>query len=405
MNVLHVIPSMAARVGGTVTYVAESCLALNARGVTTTIFTTDQGHAPTIRLRRRATIADLPPEARPLDVHLFRSSWPYKLVNSPALGTALNERVSEFDLVHIHNLFLYPQFSAARACRRRGVPYIVSLHGALDPYLRRRGRLRKGLTDLLWQRRMLECATAIHVLTDEERRMVADITPEVPRVVVSGGVNTGRFKHLPDGGSFRARFLDEPLAPLVLYVGRISHKKGLDILIRALAEVQRRMPSSRLAIVGPDDEGLTTMLRSVARRAGVSDRTVFTGPLFDEELKSALAACDVWVLSSHSEGFSIAVIEALAAGVPVVTSPAVNIAAEMAAAHAGLVAELTPEAFALRILEVLTDKDLCAQLRAQGPKFVQRYDWATVGPELVRMYRTVLTLAGRIANPHEPPSN
>ena len=131
-----------------------------------------------------------------------------------------------------------------------------------------------------------------------------------------------------------------------MYLGRISHKKGLDLLIRAFAMVRRDAPTARLAIVGPDDEGLTPELRALAGNEGAAESIVFTGMLSGDAKRAALAAADVWVLPSHSENFGNAVVEALAAGRAAVISPAVNIAAEIEAAGACVVAPLRAEAFA-----------------------------------------------------------
>ena len=306
-------------------------------------------------------------------------------------------RVSQYDIVHIHNLFLFPQFAAARAARRAGVPYIVSLHGALDPYLRTRGRRRKAVNDALWQRRMLEGARAIHLLTDTECQQTADIAPCVPRAVVPSGIVVDRFAGLADGSLFRRRHLDGESGPLVLYLGRISHKKGLGTLLDAFAEVRRTIPSAALAIVGPDDEGLTPGLKQRARRLGLTQGVTFTGPLYDKELQSALAACDAWVLPSHTENFGIAVIEALAAGCPVICSPGVGVAGAMANAEAGLIVQRDPSSVAAAIRRVLTEEGLADSLRARGREHARLYDWRSIGTRFADLYEgcgRVLTSAG-----------
>ncbi len=391
VRVLHVIPSLAARVGGTATFVLDTCLTLEAHGISTSIFATDQGHAPTTRLTSRMTAGDLASCMRSLDVTLFTSRWPHRLAYSPELSAALEKEVARFDIVHIHNLFLFPQFAAARAARRAGVSYLVSLHGALDPYLRKRGRVRKAFNDALWQTRMLEGARAIHLLTEVEKQQTADIAPNVPRAVVPSGIFVENFATPVDPSLFRRAYLGGGSGPLVLYVGRISHKKGLDILVEAFAAVHHAFPRSRLAIVGPDDECLTPGLQARARRHGIADQVIFTGPVYGDELRSALAACDAWVLASHTENFGIAVVEALAAGCPVISSPGVGVASAMAKARAGLVVELDPSAFARAISSVLGDKVLARRLRTRALKHAQLYDWRTVGDRFTRLYEDLLS--------------
>lgn len=392
MRVLQVIPSLASRTGGPAMSVVESSLALRRCGVDVTILATDMAEAASARRHVRATLADMPPGAGDLDVRLFPSRWPYRLAFSPAMYRALRAEVQGYDVVHIHSLFLFPQFAAYRAASGAGVPYVVSPRGALDPYLRQRGRSVKVVAEWLWQGAMLTHAAALHLTSGEEARLTADVAPRVARHVVSNGIRCADYSKLPSGQEFRHRYLDGSDEPVVMYLGRLSHKKGLDILIRAFAIARRDTPPCRLAIVGPDDEGLTPELAALARREGVAERVVFTGMLSGIEKLDALASAGVWALPSHTENFGNAIVEALAAGRATVISPAVNIAAEIAASDAGIVAPLTAEAFGAEIAALLRDDVRRAALGARARTFARRYDWSIVGPRLAEMYAQV---AGR----------
>jgi glycosyltransferase involved in cell wall biosynthesis len=392
MRVLHVIPSLASRTGGPATSVVESSLALRRCGVDVTIFATDMAEAASARTHVRATLADMPPGARDLDVRLFPARWPYRLAFSPAMFRALRAEVRRYDVAHIHSLFLFPQFAAYRAASGASVPYVVSPRGALDPYLRQRGRSVKVVAERLWQGAMLTHAAALHLTSGEEARLTSDVAPRVVRHVVPNGIRCADYSELPSGQEFRRRYLGGSGEPVVMYLGRLSHKKGLDILIRAFALVRRDVPACRLAIVGPDDEGLTAELVALARREGVAERVVFTGMLSGVEKLDALAAAGVWALPSHTENFGNAVVEALAAGRATVISPAVNIAPEIAASGAGIVAPLRAEAFGAEIAALLRDDARREALVVRAREFARRYDWSIVGPRLAEMYAQV---AGR----------
>lgn len=397
MKVLQVIPNLAARTGGPPVAVVESSLALARCGVDTTIFATDLAEAASAPSHARLAPGDLPQGAESLDVRLFPVRWPQRLAFSPALWRAVHEQAPRYDVVHIHSLFLFPQFAAYRAARAAGVPYVVSARGTLDPYLRRRNRQLKAINDVLWQRAMLAGAAALHMTSDEEARLLRDVAPGVPRAVIPNGIRWPDYQALPPGQEFRARFLDGHDGPVVMYLGRLSHKKGLDVLVRAFAAVRREVPHARLAIVGPDDEGLTPELAALAAREGVADAVTFAGMVRGRDKLAALAAADVWALPSHSENFGIAVAEALAAGRSVVVAPGVNIAPDIAAASAGVVCELTAEAFAASTASLLRDDVGRARYGQAGREFARRYDWGAVGPQLAAMYEDATSARRRAA--------
>jgi glycosyltransferase involved in cell wall biosynthesis len=173
---------------------------------------------------------------------------------------------------------------------------------------------------------------------------------------------------------------------VILFLGRVTQKKGVDVLIRSFARV-RAAQDARLVIAGPDDEGLLPSLERLVAELRLAEDVLFLGPVYGEDRLAALATADVWALSSHTENFGIAVAEAMAAGCAVVISPQVNIADEVGAADAGVIAELSPEAFGQALLDLLQAEERRSQLRSRAREFVRRYDWNAVAPELLRMYQ------------------
>jgi glycosyltransferase involved in cell wall biosynthesis len=393
LRVLHVLPSLAVRVGGPALTAAGSALAVRSHGVEVTIFATDMARAVTARRHRAVRAEELPPEVAELDVHLFPVRLPHRLAHSPELGRALARSVTSYDVVHIHSLFLYPQFAAFRHAASNGVPYIVSPSGALDPYLRRRSAFLKTMTDALWQRKMLDGAAALHYKTAEEARLVADLRLIAPARVVPNGLRCADYAVLPPAEPFRAAV--GARGPVVLALGRLSWKKGLDVLIRAFAVARKRVVAATLVIAGPDDEGLASGLRHLAHREGVGDDVRFVGLLLGRKKLEALAATDVWALPSYTENFGLAVVEALAAGRAVVVSDAVNLAPAIQAAGAGRVAPAEPGPFGDALTELLLSDDERARLGSAGRRFAARYDWGSVGAEFADLYRFASGSDGR----------
>jgi glycosyltransferase involved in cell wall biosynthesis len=295
----------------------------------------------------------------------------------------------------VHSVYLHPVVAAFRACRRSGTPYLVSPHGSFDPWHRNQRRGRKGLAHLVWLDRMLRGAAALHFATAEEARLAADLAPQVSRVIVPAGLDLAAFRDLPAADDFRTRYLNGCPGPVVLNIGRLSEKKGHDVLVEAFSIAARDRTDARLVLVGPDDEGLQARLSELAAESGIRDRIVFTGMLRGKEKLGALAAADVWALPSATENFGVAVIEALAAGVPTIVSPAVNVAADLAAAGAGVVCERTPEAFGRELVALLDDDERRRSLSRRGREFAKRFDTPALAPRWAQVYASIAEKGGR----------
>jgi glycosyltransferase involved in cell wall biosynthesis len=336
---------------------------------------------------------ELPPGAHLADVRLFPTAPPRRFATSPSLARALRDEVERFDVVHIHSLWLYPSLVAARAAHAHGVPYVISTHGMLDPYLRRRGRARKGLTQAIWQNRALRRAALLHFTADDEARLAADVVPVGRHAVIPNPIDWESFQDLPDGHVFRRDRLGGHEGPVVLALGRLSRKKAHDVLVRAFARVLEVERTAVLAIVGPDDDGLKPELHALARGIGIGDRVVFTGSVSGPERLGALAAADVFALPSHGENFAVAVVEALAAGVAAVISPGINIAPELGRAHAAVIAEPADEPFAAALLELLSDDSARRSVGERGREFTRGYDRREVAGRFHEAYGSILAHA------------
>src|SRR3989442_10257614 len=143
---------------------------------------------------------DLPvPLAEPqwiegVQIRYFPVQWPRRYVFSPPLAKALKVAIPQYDLVHIHSLYLFSSLAAAHYCQRFGVPYLVQPHGSLDPYLYQRHRGRKRIYELLVERRNLNRAAAIHFTTEEERELTRPLRLEAPGIVAPVGLNLAEYR-------------------------------------------------------------------------------------------------------------------------------------------------------------------------------------------------------------------
>lgn len=276
--------------------------------------------------------------------------------------------------VHVHDL--YPSGAAARRlCARAGLPYVLTVHG-LDLY--------SNLENPRW-RAEVEAAAAgaraiVCVSSSLARDSVAELGVDPGRVVVIPNTyDASRFRYVP------RRPHDGPAR--LLSVGRLSSEKGHDVLLRALAELRRAGTDAELVIVGDGPE--RPRLESLAATLGVSSAVRFEGTVLGEQLREALAAADLFVLPSRSEGFGVVLVEALATGLPVVATRSGGPADIVAPEDGVLVPPDDASALARGIAEAIGRLTEFGR-EAIAERAARRYAPKSVGAQLVRLYRSVL---------------
>lgn len=364
------------RHGGPILAVHGLCRALAARGHAVTVLTTD------VHGEGRLEV----PLGRPVDVDGVKVRYfpvrSRRLYFSPSLGTAAREEMGRCDVVHLHSVFLWPTSAAARAAKRAGVPYVVSPRGMLVPELmRRQGRWRKLAWMLLAERRTLERAAVLHATSELEAADAGRLKLHLPPVlVIPNGVDPNPWDGEEATLSPAVRAMLSG-GPFVLFLGRLSWKKGLDRLIRAMAQV----PGLALAVAGNDEEDLTADLEGLARECDISGRTVFLGPVLGADKAALLHRTLALVLPSLSENFGNVVLEAWAAGRPVVVTPEVGLAAAVRETGAGLVAMADHLDESLRTL--LENPEAACEMGRKGACVAaERFDWGAIAAEMEAAY-------------------
>ena len=392
MRVLHVIPSISPLRGGPSRAVLDMVAALRLQEVDAAILTTNDhgpGLHPDLVTGHWQWHQGVPVLAFP------RWSPPVAALRefafSPALSLWLARHLKQYELLHIHALFSYPSTSAMAQARWAGVPYILRSIGQLSPWSLAQSRGRKRLLLRLIERRNLEQAAALHFTTAAERDEAAVLGLAPPNLVLPLGVRC------PDPLSQSASAPNGSAPVRFLFLSRLHPKKQLENLLDALALLQRQRPEARweLAIAGEGEPRYVAGLQERTRGLGIEARCGWLGFLEGEAKWQALKAADWYVLPSAAENFGIAAVEALAAGTPVILSPEVAVAANVARAGAGLVSASDPEALALTLATALERPSLT--MRASALTLVATdFSWSTIAIQLRDAYRQVLTSsAGR----------
>jgi len=380
VRVLHVTAGLAIESGGPPRVVASLMAPLSRLGIECTVF------APAPRPDAGQLVR---PEAA--DVRLFPPGWLARVWpgHSPQMARELRASVGRFDVVHIHEVWHHPHYAAAVASRRARVPYIISPHGTLAPRALGHKAWKKRVYTAAVQRRLLQGSGVVHAMTEVETQEVRRFRIAAPVAVIPWGIDADKFAALPPPGVFERQHPSVVGKRVVLFMGRLSAVKGLDVLVPAFARAASGRDDLFLVIAGPES-GYGTEVTRLIREAGLSHRSAMVGTLHGEDRLAALAAADVFVLPSYSEGFSVAVLEALAAGRPVVITHNCNFP-EVAACGAGFVVDPEVGQVGDALASILDQPELASQMGARARTLVEEgYTWDRVAGLFVEMYRSVL---------------
>ena len=388
MKILHIGLSLSPRCGGPSVAVTEMTRHQVLKGLDVTVYSTNMDYP--------SGILDVPINAPVMNHgvrhHYFTVQFTPLLVSLP-MAIELRKTIRNYDLLHIHALYRFPTTYAASLCRKYNIPYIVEPHGSLDPYLHKQSAYSvwaKRAYEKMFDLPNLNAASTIRYSSSEEMAKCDFLDLRAPGVVVPHGLDWNRFKRLPSKGGLRKRLglNDEPL---ILFLGRINFKKGLDLLVQAFYEVVEVLDDAVLVIVGPDNNGYAKVVRKWIAARGLSDKVYWQEMLYDDEVLEAYVDADVFVLPSYTENFGLAVVEAMACALPVVISDQVNISSDVSQSAAGMVVRLNGQEIARTIITVLEDKNLATRMGHAGRKLAQdMYAYDHIIDKLTEVYKTII---------------
>ncbi len=375
MRILHVAADLDSRQGGPTAACIGMAKLMARNGHRVRIVTTDRGYVP----------ADLQGLGT-LEIDVLARNWPRFFGTSWAMARRLDEVVPESDVVHLHSLYLFHDWAGAHYCWRHKKPYIVRPHGTLDPYIYQRHRGRKAVAEALFQNRVLQRAAGLHYTAADEWLLARPHARNPRGCVIPIGVDLGSLGELPPRTALRDRFPAIGDRKVVLFFGRLSFKKGVDILVESFAEVARQRSDIFLLLAGPD-EGIRAQAERRIAELGIAPLTLFTGMVAGPDKLAILGGSDVFVLPSQSENFGIAVVEAAACGVPVLISDRVNLWREFQQADAALVAPPEAAAFAAHLRSLLENPDRAREIGRHGAALVRSsFHWEALAGRYEAMY-------------------
>jgi glycosyltransferase involved in cell wall biosynthesis len=300
--------------------------------------------------------------------------------------TDLEAAVRSAEVVHLHGLWQSHTRRGARAARRARVCYLIAAHGMAEPWALRQQRWKKRIYLALVEANNLRCASCLHALSRPEIGHLRSLAPKAPVCFVPNGVDLTAFDDLPPRSVLEAEHPELQGKLVLLFLGRLHVKKGLDLLADAFSRIVPECPELHLLIAGNDD-GAWSGFRDRMTHFGLAGRMTYLGHVAGERANQVWAAADVFVLPSYSEGFSMAILEAMAARLPCLFTTACHFP-EAAAAGAAVV--VTPDAAAVASgLHGLIERTPAerARLGHSGRRLVEdRYTWDRQAERLASVY-------------------
>lgn len=379
MRIVQFLWNMDLADGGVVRAVLDLCPAL-----------AEQGHE-SVLLCSNAT--DVPKEwARPMApgrVRLEQIDWPdrFKRLSAKALEQA-RAVLADADVVHAHGMWVQCNSQILRLAASMGKPYIWSPHGMLDDWSMSQKPLRKRVMLALGGRSLLEGAAAVHCTAAAELDQARKWFPNGNGVIVPLVMDLADYRNPPPASEAIDAFgLGGSNDPIILFLSRLHHKKGVERLIDAAAELRKRGLLCRVVLAGSGDPAYVESLK-VRAQAALPSACTFVGFVTGRMKISLLRAGAIFCLPSSQENFGYVVLEAMAAGTPTVTTRGVALWPDLERDGVAVICDTDVPGVVAALERLLRDRAAREALGARGRAWcLERLDGRRVAAEFVAMYQ------------------
>ncbi len=234
-------------------------------------------------------------------------------------------------------------------------------------------------------------AEFIHVTSSYEREKILPFRFNPPVIVIPPGIEPEDCARQYNRGWLIGKYSQLKEKKIILFLGRIHPKKGLDLLGAAFKKVIEHRKDIHLVIAGPDEKGYARRVKEIFARLGLSDYVLFTGMLFGDEKISAFYSSDIFILPSYGESFGIAILEAMACGIPVIISNRIGLCPDVKEYKAGMVTDCDSEEIAGAILTLLDNEDLRKSMGKKGRQLAKdRFTSDKEADKVIALYKEIL---------------
>ncbi len=333
----------------------------------------------------------------PNTIRTFPIVGPSRLAWSPAMERAIIQHADDYGVIHEHGIWTAISRVANRWRARRGKPTVIAPHGSLDAWALRRSIWKKRLALFLYERENFRRAACLHALSPLEAEGFRAFGLKNPIAIIPNGIADDWLNNQGDANRFRRRFELSEESRILLFLGRITPIKGLPMLVQAMSTLKSYLGNWKLLIAGVNEFGHRPEVEALVKQLALEPYVQFVGPLYGQDKRDAFAAANLFVLPSHSEGAPVAILEALGAGVPVLTTKA-SPWEELLTQRCGWWTEISEQAIAQALQEALAKPR--AELQQMGERgkalIAKKYTVTKIAEQTILLYDWLL---GRGARP------
>jgi glycosyltransferase involved in cell wall biosynthesis len=328
------------------------------------------------------------------DVHRV-PSWYLAMDPEDRLANPWHRQTAEyfasqkFDLVHTQTPFSLGM-AALRWARQSGARVVHTYHTRFSSYtgsyLGLMPRSVSGRVVQVLSKRYCNACDLVVAPSTSIREELLTFQVQTRVEVIPTGIVTAKFRHTSPS-TFRWSYGIEPADRCLLFVGRLAQEKNIDFLLQTLREIAQRDNRVKLLLAG--DGPAKYHLRELAQELGISDRVQFLGYLRGSELADCYAAADLFVFSSMTETQGLVVLEALAAGTPVVAVGGTGVSDTLAAGRGGILTRPDVTEFAAAVESMLTDQRLYERKKSECLDEAEKWSSATTSRRMLEMYEAL----------------
>ncbi|MCL2156871.1 MAG: glycosyltransferase [Methanobrevibacter sp.] len=396
MDILHIVPTFypCLSAGGVVNASYQLSIKQEEKGNGVSVFTTDSCKKR-LKFKEKNEV-----NVNGIKTYYFKNISNHLksslLIDTPyAMPIKAGKMIKKYDVLHIHEHRHSLAIIASHYAFKNNVPYVLQAHGSVLPFFQKKSL--KKIFDKMWGFKILHNASKVLALTDIEKLQYLKMGVKEENIeIVPLGVNLKEYEKLPSKGIFRLKYGIANDEKLILFIGRIHRIKGLKLLVKSFKLLKNQLnlelkniSGLKLAIVGPDD-GYLEELNKLIGQLDLKKDIILTGPLFEDDKKSAMVDADVFVMPSKYESFTTSGLEAMACEKPLVLTKNNHIH-NWVNNNVGFSCDYDEKDLANSIKKLLVDEKLIKKFGKNGRKLIEReYNWNSIEKQIKNIYNSVL---------------